>query len=61
MKDRECLAKESPERRAESENPSVVEKDEALLSFVPFFTITKTEMNQIYKNKILVGYILVHP
>lgn len=62
MKHQEYSAKKSPEiRTAESESPSVVEKDEALLFFVPFFTITKTEMNQIHKNKILVGYIFVHP
>lgn len=50
MKDQECSAKELPEiRRAESENPSGVEKDEVLMSFAPLFTITKLGRNQICK------------
>lgn len=47
--------------RAENKNTVVSEKDEALLSFVSFFIITKIEMNSTYKNKGLVEYSLVHP
>ena len=47
--DPECEAKEPPEtRRAGNENTAASGKDEAVLSFVPFFIITKIEMNSIY-------------
>lgn len=46
MEDPECYAKASPEiRRTENKNTVVLEKDEVILSFVPFFIITKIEMN----------------
>lgn len=46
--DPECDAKEPPEiRRTENENTVVSGKDEAALSFVPFFIRTKIEMNSI--------------
>ena len=46
MKDLECYAREPSEiRRAEMECTVVLGKDKAVLSFVPFFTITKIEMN----------------
>lgn len=46
MEDLECYTKKPPDiRRAENKNTVVLEKDEAVLSFVSFFSTTKIEKN----------------